>query len=86
MASASILTDNMTHFDSTQSHLMSFYQLNLIPQENAEATKAKLVLLVHNLSGFTLDDSYIQGILAEIEHKLEILPQETAPTAIMYII
>jgi len=75
VSATSLLVDNLAHFDAVLSNSMAMqHPFHLIPPEAAEIAQAKLALLIHNLSGATVDDAFLTNFLAEIDRKLDALP------------
>lgn len=79
-SSTSILTSNLANFDAILSNSMDIYHSNtnnfqMMSPESAEVTQAKLALLIHNLSGMTLDldDRFVTNFLGDLDRKLDSL-------------
>mmetsp|Transcript_11583 Transcript_11583/g.24786 ORF Transcript_11583/g.24786 Transcript_11583/m.24786 type:complete len:530 (+) Transcript_11583:106-1695(+) len=79
-SSTSTLASNLADFDGVLSHSMDIYHSNanhfqMLSPESAEVAQAKLALLIHNLSGTTLDldDRFITNFLGDLDRKLDSL-------------
>lgn len=71
VSSTSVLTSNLANFDAVLSNSMAVSQFHLMTPEAAEVAQAKLALLIHNLSGASVEDTFITNVLADLDRKLD---------------
>ena len=75
-SSTSVLVHNLANFDeafSTSLALANNHNMILLSPEYADVAQAKLALLLHNLSGLTVEDNFLANFLAEVDKQLDAL-------------
>lgn len=71
VSSTSVLTSNLANFDAVLSNSIAVSQFHLLTPEAAEVAQAKLALLIHNLSGASVEDAFLTNVLADLDRKLD---------------
>lgn len=74
LESTSVLTSNLANFDTVLSNSMAIHassSAHLIPPETAELAQAKFALLIHNLSGMSMEDAFLTNFVSDIDRKLD---------------
>lgn len=88
-SSTTVLVHNLANFDEALATSMAlasnnpnFHTIMLSP-EYSHVAQAKLALLLHNLSGLTIDDNFLSNFLSEMDKQLDaLLPSSSASGAI----
>jgi hypothetical protein len=88
-SSTTVLVHNLANFDEALATSMAlasnnpnFHTIMLSP-EYSNVAQAKLALLLHNLSGLTIDDNFLSNFLSEMDKQLDaLLPSSSASGAI----
>ena len=85
-SSTSVLVHNLANFDeafSTSLALANNHNMMLLSPEYADVAQAKLALLLHNLSGLTLEDNFLANFVAEVDKQLvALLPASSSSSEI----
>ncbi len=72
LASTSVLSYNLAHFDSILAASMhNAHPFAIMTPEMAEISQAKLALLLHNLSGMDVDEHFLTNFMSHVDSRLD---------------